>query len=261
MEVALPSFDDPCVVFALSWESGPFRREFHGQQRFPGAPCPARFHGPEWLSVLVLETGIGTKAMEAALGWALSSPTMGKVPYLPKVVISAGFSGSLREGLKVGDVILATEVADVDGNRWPTTWPGDLPAGEWRPPLHRARILNTPHLVADPEEKKRLGERHDAWCVDMETAVIARLCHQHQVPFGCVRVISDDVNTFVSPALEMVLSRGRVSPLALVGSVVKSPALLGELWHLARNTRRAGGQLSRALSELLTLTLPFGREL
>ena len=111
------SFDDPCVLFALRRESQGFLRDFHPQQHFPGAPCRARFCGPEWLSVLVLETGVGPRAALPALEWLLDGPVLGKVPYRPRVVISAGFAGALREDLRVGDVILATEVVDVDGGK------------------------------------------------------------------------------------------------------------------------------------------------
>src|SRR5262249_61208505 len=127
-------FDDPCILFALHRESTTFRREFRPHQRFPGAPCWARFCGPPWLTVLALHTGVGTAPTERALGWLLGHPKLEALPYQPKLVLSAGFSGALAETLKIGDVILATEVADLEGNRWPTTWPGELPAGDSRPP-------------------------------------------------------------------------------------------------------------------------------
>src|SRR5262245_19467556 len=60
------TFDDPCLLFALHQEAREFLREFHPQQRFPGAPCPARFCGPSWLPVLVLETGTTSDGVEAA---------------------------------------------------------------------------------------------------------------------------------------------------------------------------------------------------
>src|SRR5207244_944886 len=104
-------------------ESAAFRREFRPQQRFPGAPCWARFCGPAWLTVLVLETGIGPARVAAAVDWLLGTPVLGNLPYRPRVVLSAGYSGALQDGYRVGDVVLATEVADLDGNRWPVTWP------------------------------------------------------------------------------------------------------------------------------------------
>jgi adenosylhomocysteine nucleosidase len=251
------AFTDACVVFALRREAAPFLRTFRPQQRFPGAPCRARFCGPSWLTVLVLETGLGPGAVEAALTWALGAPPFGNVPYRPKLVLSAGFSGALRQGLHVGDLVLATEVVDTEGNRWPATWPGELPPGQWQPPLKRGRLLTVPALVGDAGEKRALGERSGALAADMETAAVARLCHKHEVPFGCLRAISDDGDTPLSPQLVGLLKRGRVAPLRLAAALARRPALAGELWRLARHTRTAARQLARGLGEVLTLTLPW----
>ena len=49
--------------------------------------------------------------------------------------------GALQERFRVGDLLLATEVVDTQGNHWPATWPEKLPPGEWHPPLHRGRLL------------------------------------------------------------------------------------------------------------------------
>jgi adenosylhomocysteine nucleosidase len=250
-------FEDACVIFALDREARPFRREFRPQQRFPGAPCWARFCGPAWLTVLVLQTGIGQTRTRTALEWMLSRPILGNVPYRPRVVLSAGFAGALQPGLAVGDIILATEVVDTESNCWPATWPAELPPGEWQPPLRRGRVLTATHLVGDPAEKRALGEKHEAVAVEMESATVARLCSKHAIPFGCVRAISDDWNTPLSPQLVSVLAGGRVSYGRLLWHVLTSPRLTGELWRLARQTKVAAEQLGRALGELLTLTLPW----
>jgi adenosylhomocysteine nucleosidase len=250
------TFADPCILFALRREALYFRREFRPHQRFAGAPCRAHFCGPSWLTVLVLETGMGPAATERALGWALGSPLFGGVPYRPRVVLSAGFSGALQEGRPVGDLVLATEVADGEGNTWPATWPADLGPGEWRPPLHRGRLLSVPELVADPARKRLLGAENQAVAVDMETAVVARLCQGAGVPFGCLRAISDDGATPLSPRLAGVLRGGQVAPWRLAAALLRQPGMVGELCRLARDTRRAARQLALGLGELLTLTLP-----
>lgn len=254
------TFNDPCVLFAMHREARPFLREFRPQQRFPGAPCRARFCGPAWLTVLTVETGIGPHRTERALEWLFSGPALGGVAYRPKLVLSAGFAGALRDDLRVGDVVLATEVADPGGHRWPTTWPGDLPPGEWHPPLHRGRLLGGSKLVAVPEEKRALGQTNAALAVDMESATVARLCTRAGVPFGCVRAISDETATALSPRLVSLLSAGRVSPLGTAGAVIRQPGLVPQLWRLARHTRLAAGQLGIAIGELLTLTLPWMAE-
>ncbi len=254
------AFDDPCVAFALHRESQPFLQEFRPNQRFPGAPCRAHFCGPAWLPVLVLETGVGLRRAEKALSWVLGRPGMGNVPYRPKVILSAGFSGALADERKVGDVIVATEVVDFQGNHWPAPWPGTLPPGEWRPPLHRGRILTSPSL-ASPEDKSVWGKQYEALAVDMESAAIAQACAKQGVPFGCVRVISDDVSTPLSPRLISLLSGGQVSTVCVLAALLRAPNLAGEMWRLSRQTRYAAEQLGKALGELLTLTLDWGKDL
>jgi adenosylhomocysteine nucleosidase len=254
-------FDDPCVIFALRRESYAFRRQFRPHQTFPGSPCRAQFGGPGWLTVLMLETGVGAARAGEALRWLLSRPVLENVPYCPRVIVAAGFSGALQEGLRPGDIVLATEVADGEGRLWPATWPGELPPGDWRPRLHRGRVLAVPHLAGSSQQKQSLRRRYEALAVDMETATVASLCQEHGVPFGCVRAISDDVHTGLSPRLLSVLARERISPAQVLTALVSSPGLVGEMWRLARDTRIAARQLAAALGELLTLTLPWGAEL
>ena len=254
-------FADPCVVFALGREAKVFRREFRPHQAFPGGPCRAEFCGPAWLTVLVVETGIGPERMTAALDWLLAGPLLDNVPYRPKLVLSAGYSGALQENFRIGDIVLATEVADSSGNCWPVTWPVALPAEKWQPPLHQGRLLSMRHLVVSPDEKRCLGQQHDAVAVDIETAAVARLCSQHGIPFGCVRAISDEVQTALSPDLVGLFAQGRMAPWRVLGALARRPRLAGELWRLARDTRLASRKLAQALGELLTLTLPWSDDL
>jgi len=255
------SFNDPCLLFALTRESAAFRREFRPQQRFPGAPCRARFCGPSWLTVLVVEAGVGQAAAEKALTWLLSSPEMGGVPYRPKLVLSAGFAGALDPSLAIGDIVLATDVLDTAGNRWPATWPPEPLKGAWRPPLHQGRIVTSPDLVDTPEKKTALALGQQAAAVDMESSVLARMCSRNEVPFGCVRSISDRADAALSPRLADLVRNGRPSAPRLLAACVRSPGLIGEMRRLARDTKKAGAQLGKALGELLTLTLPWIDEL
>ncbi|HEY7423230.1 MAG TPA: hypothetical protein VH682_03215 [Gemmataceae bacterium] len=238
MSAAL-AITDPCVVFALRRESMYLRRRFPIQQRFPGAPCHAQFRGSPPLTVLMLETGLGAAAMETALRWCLNTPHFGIVPYRPRFVLSAGFSGALQPGQHVGDRILATEIIDQAGNRWPTHCPDYL--GEVA--HSRGRLLTVTELVGDPRTKQYLGERYEAMAVDMETAVVARLCQEYGVPFACLRVISDDLNTPLSPRLVELLRWGCVAPPRLAWTVLQHPSLIRELWRLAGQTRFAARQL------------------
>lgn len=253
-------FEDPCVLFALGREARLFLRDFPLQQRFPGAPCRARFCGPAWLTVLVAQTGVGRERTARALDWLLGKPVLGNVAYRPKLVLSAGFAGALHPALLVGDLMLATEVVDESGEVWPCTWPATPLRGEWQPQLRRGRLVTADHIIAAPADKRALGQKHDALAVDMESAYVARRCSKEGIPFGCVRAISDGVDTALSPRLAAVLAGGGVSWWRLVTGVLRSPGLPAELWRLARHTRYAADQLGKGLGELLTLTLPWMKE-
>jgi adenosylhomocysteine nucleosidase len=132
------------------------------------------------------------------------------------------------------------------GQRWPTTYP--LPESKR---LIRGRLLTADCLIAAPEEKRRLGERYQADAVDMESALFAARCTQAGIPFGCVRAISDEVTTPLSPALVALLSGSTVSPWRVLTALLRQPCLLRELLRLARDTKQAARQLGQALTESL----------
>jgi adenosylhomocysteine nucleosidase len=248
---------EPLLLFALRREAAGFLDEFEPQQTFPGGPCRAYFAGPSWLTVLVLETGVGAKAVEAALEWALAEPVFGNLPYRPRLVLSAGFGGALAPNLRVGDLVLADEIITPEGHEWPAPWPGELPPGPWEPPLTRGRLVTVSEIVSDPARKRELGDQHRALAADMESAVVARLCRNKAIPFGCLRVVSDDQSTPLSPRVASLAPDGRVSWLRLLWLLLRSPGSTGELWRLAKLSKMASKRLGKALGELLTLTLDW----
>ena len=118
-----------------------------------------------------------------------------------------------------------------------------------------------PAITSSPEEKRSLAQQHGAVAADMETSVVARWCSERRVPFGCVRVISDDLHTPLPPKLAAVIHGSRVSPYRLMMALLASPRLACEMRRLATQTHLASEQLGTALGELLTLTLPWGKDL
>ena len=240
----------PCIVFALAREAMFFRRTWPLRFWFPDAPVPAEFRNSGGRTVLVLESGVGTAASEKALSWLLSGQRVYGMPFRPTVVVSAGFSGAIVPGLNVGDLILASDVCDADGASWPATWPDAASS------RRHYRLLTVAALVGRPDETRRLGERTGAVAVDMETAAVARLCTAAGVPFGCLRAISDDVDTPLSESLLAIMAGGRVRPAALAAAVLRRPALVAELVRIGAHTRLAARRLAVGLEELLATHLP-----
>jgi nucleoside phosphorylase len=251
MDASATPLGNPCILFALRRESSRFRRLFRRGQRLVEAPCPAAWFGPPGETILVLETGLGPAAMTRAMKWLLHGTLIGNVTYRPSLVLSAGYSGGLTPKMRVGDLVLASEVVEEHGANWQTTWPGGKRTALGPYPVHYGRLLTTDSLVADPQKKRMLGDHHQALAVDMETAVIARHCSDNRIPFGCLRAISDDWSTPLSPGLADLLQQGRVASFQVVRALIRQPSMIRECWRLARHTRQASDQLGWALEAAL----------
>ncbi len=228
----------PCIVFALRRESQAFRKLYRPVRPAPEAPCWARWCG-DARPVLLLESGIGVERVSTVLDWLESRER-------PSFALCAGFSGALSAACPVGSVVWATDVVDTAGTCWPTTYP----AAPWTD-MRCGRLLTMPRLVATAAEKRALGRKHDALAVDMESARFAERCTRAGIPFGCIRGISDDVDTGLSPQLATMLAGGTVAPFRFAAALARRPSLLPELLRLARDTRAASRCLGHALAQLV----------
>jgi nucleoside phosphorylase len=237
------------ILFALGREARPFLRSLPFATELSGSACKTRLC-KTGTSLLVMETGVGRERMHRALDWVLGRPLVHDTPYLPTLIISAGFSGALHEDLRVGDIIVATEVLGPDGVCHATTWPAAVT--RLAAPFRRGRLLTVEEPVAGPAEKRALALRHDALAVDMETAIVGSRCSRMGIPFACIRAISDDAHAPLPAELQQIIVNGRLSLRRLGRSLLRRPALAPELWRLARNSRLAAERLGEVLRELLT---------
>jgi hypothetical protein len=224
------------VLFALHRERLPFWKSFP-VRRSLRTPVPAWLcYWQEGGNVQVVHGGWGPASMERTLAWLLPNGPVG--------VILAGFSGGLVPDLAVGDLVLASEVRTPTGSVYPVTLPLTTTA-------RTGPILSTEHILYDKSEKVALHTSTGALAVDLESATAARLCARAGVPFGCLRVISDDANGDLPPELEKVTDGERVRLWPLLKALCWRPGLLGDLLGLARATRLAARELARGLSEAI----------
>jgi adenosylhomocysteine nucleosidase len=59
------------------------------------------------------------------------------------------------------------------------------------PKVHRGRIVSGDQFISSVEKAAHLWKTHQALAVDMEAAAIAHACQINNVPFLCVRAMSD----------------------------------------------------------------------
>ncbi len=149
--------------------------------------------------VCIMKCGIGK--VNAAVGTAAMIDT-----FHPHLIINTGVAGGTGAA-GILDVVLADRIAYHDIWCGPGTEEGDAagcprfftpPAAVLRLPCATARgikhglVCSGDRFISTPAEVKHiLGLYPDALAVDMESAAIAHVCHLRNVPFVCLRVISD----------------------------------------------------------------------
>ena len=163
---------------------------------------------PRLDSVDVLVCGIGKAAAASATAHRLSTG-------LPEAVVSFGVAGAYpSSGLRVGDAVVATEVALLDegletGEAFVPFGGAELPVpgAAWAAtdPVLRERLLieraseirvepgriGTVSVCAGSSRLARERERSGALCEAMEGAAIALVAARYGVPFAEVRGISN----------------------------------------------------------------------
>jgi adenosylhomocysteine nucleosidase len=241
----------PCVLFALPRERMFFHGTFRITHSFAGTTVLSWLCAHVQQRVLVVETGVGVDNTLRAVDWLLAGPQHAGMSYRPAFILFGGFAGALHESLGVADQVVAEEVIDMEERLLRASWPAHQLSG-----VRHGRVLTANRFIGDPTEKLGLGQRYGAIAVDMETAAFARRCAESNVPWGALRVISDDIRRPVSREVAELVEDSRVSLPRLVKTLLRRPTIVPELWRLGRDTRRASRSLADGLIQWLRCSSP-----
>ena len=128
--------------------------------------------------------------------------------YSPDFVINTGCAGSLRSDVKIMDVVLSTYVTYHDFT--PTRIMEYSVPDEGKPKASEKLITIAKKILEEKAQKyfvaplcsgdsfvtnnkmrDEIQEKTGAFAVDMESGSIGHVCRMHEVPFVCIRTISD----------------------------------------------------------------------
>lgn len=152
-------------------------------------------------------------------------------------ICNIGFCGALDDKLDIGDVFIGTRI-DGDGRSW-------FPAVPPAPEASHGFVASINHVAQTAAEKQSLHTA-GASIVEMEAAGVARAAEDLNVPFYCIRAVSDLANeTFATDFNAALRPDGRFSTIRLVMQLN-----LKELFRLKERTELA----SRKLGDFLAST-------
>lgn len=133
--------------------------------------------------------------------------------YAVDFIINVGVAGAINKELKIGDIVVATDVMHHDMD---TTFFGDelgiiprmeesnfksdsellklainLSETQTNSKVYSGRIVSGDQFICDVEKKNKIASHFKAYCVDMESAAIGQTCYLNKIPFIAIRSISD----------------------------------------------------------------------
>ena len=153
------------------------RRQYSdGGMRFTGG-----FLGAS-IRVAVVEAGAGFAAHRKATEVLFNQHT-------PAWIVSAGFSSSLADDVRAGDLSLASEICDTHGQLLNLNCP--IPESKHAP--LRKHLVTDGH-PATPDQKRRLANETSASAVDTTSLALAQICKASETPCLSIRAIIDDLN-------------------------------------------------------------------
>jgi adenosylhomocysteine nucleosidase len=164
----------------------------------------------------------------------------------PDVVVSTGFCGAIDPRLKLADVFLASAVIDKE-NRKTYTVAQEFQAVS---SCEHGELVSLDRVANTATEKRELSDT-GARAVEMEAGAVASRAQIWNVPFYCIRSVSDIADESFEIDFNRMrdvhgrFSRGRIALSALARPWSRIPALL----KLDRSCRRASKSLGDFLAD------------
>lgn len=245
-DTALPEPDlahaDIGIVCALPMELATFLNRCEKVRKYTGGAFTFRGGRYDQIRVVVVEAGVGFERARRATQALLDAHT-------PRWVLSCGYCGALRDGMQIGDIMMANSIIDAHGQELTVDLKlADDPARR----LHVGRLLTADHMVREVAEKRALAARHGAIAVDMETLAVAQVCRDTGTRFLAVRAVSDDLAADLPPEVVSVIgSTGTTRLGATLGALWNRPGSVKDMWRLREQAQAASDHLADFLDGVL----------
>ena len=160
-------------------------------------------------------------------------------------IVSVGWAGATSCGIHPGNAYAVNQVIDaLTGEYFTTNFP--LPEGSGVP----LRLVTTDHIV-QYAEKRKLAGLHQAVMVDMEAATVARFALSENIPFYCLKAISDEIADILPDFGRYTNSDGHLRMAPLLGHVAIRPKYWPAMLRMGQNAKSGARAVAGALGPLI----------
>lgn len=166
-------------------------------------------------------------------------------------LVSWGVAGSLDSGMLSGDIVLPVDVLDVDGQLYHVNqdWHKALTNKLNHPGVYSGGMLVSTHVVQQEARlKSELHQATQAMAVDMESAAVARVALNSNMPFVVIRSIFDTISMRIPASSTNATDQyGNVSIPKLISGLMKNPVELLQYPKLINSYAKAKAGLQRVV--------------
>ena len=207
----------------------------------------------EGVSIVLVRTGMGKDCALSALKEVLSRT-------VPALVLSIGYAGGLDLRLKVGDLVVADKVLEIDqAATFSKSYLVNPQQSELFESLtsqkkimtYKGTLLTVNQVISDSSAKQELGFSHNALAVDMETSSLIAHAIGKNIPFASVRAISDTMEQSLINTSSFVDNEGKVSKSKAGWYVATHPHVIKNLISLRSQSQKATSNLTEVLGVFL----------
>jgi adenosylhomocysteine nucleosidase len=229
-------------LFALNIEAGGLVDMTQDRTSIRGASFVEHRGDLNGQALVIAESGVGAEAAARATEDLIDL-------HAPQWIVSAGFAGSLNVDLRRGAILMANEVVKPSGESLDIRLRMDRAAIEATPGLFVGRLLTVDRVIAQPDEKRRLGDETGSLACDMETFAVAEVCQRRKVKFLSVRIVSDGIDESIPPEIDKLLQQDSLVAKigAATGAVFNRPSSVKDMWALKEQALKATDRLAKFL--------------
>ncbi|HYW34456.1 MAG TPA: squalene--hopene cyclase [Balneolaceae bacterium] len=114
-------------------------------------------------------------------------------------------------------------------------------------------ICETDEILANTSQKTTLAARTNARIADMETAAVARVAKEHDIPFLAIRSVSDSAEMQIPRAIKNNVNDGTPNTLGILSDAILEPKDWLPMISLSYNFNKA----QKSLSKMAQIILPY----
>ena len=194
----------------------------------------------ELTRIAIVEAGEGFALHRAATELLIAA-------HRPTWVISMGFSSSLAEDVRSGDIIVANDICDTHGNCQSVKC-----SIQARKRIHVGKLIVADAHPVTPADKMSLRDRIPGLAADTGSLAVIQVCQEHNVRGLAIRVAVDALDEEIpDQAASMMFHPNSRALGSALGTLFKGLRKMSEMNHWRERTNTAASNLDRFVTGIV----------